>query len=150
MAHCYFNGISNSGNQKWGRWILTCNIEDNIVKYCRNAFKNKYRDMWINPVYFDDKYINFTDEFFSEVGVELYPKITNLQKELKSRGFDPQEDWYNYKSIIWEIVHADIDENIRKGVKPVFLVINGVRYPSEDDFKEQYKSIYVRPKDKIQ
>lgn len=139
MALCFCNGVSRRGNQIWGSWVLSDvrSIEDNIVKYCRKAFGDRYRNMWIEPVYFDDKYIRYTDDFFSEVGVELYPKITNLSKALKECGIKPpktKEEWEEYSGIVWEIVHSDINKNIAKGV----------RYSKDDDeFYEKIKSVSV-------
>lgn len=160
MSKCYYNGISNRGNQKWGRWIMNGidSIEDNIVQYCRKAFNKEYRDMWIDPIYFDDKYFRFTKDFFSEVGVYLYPKITNIRKELKRSGISVpkplrkcknraerekvREEWNEYRSIIWKIIHDDIDKNIQKGIKPINIVITGVRYSTKDEkFHEEIKSI---------
>lgn len=119
-------------------------VEDCIVQFCRAAFREKklYRNMWILPIYYDNKYEKFTDVFFSEVGIELYPKITDLNKELKRRGIIPpkmpknatredeikyKEERNNYRAIVWDIVHKDIVENRRSKVKPVRVVVKGVR-----------------------
>lgn len=145
MAFCYYVGNSGRGNQQWGCWTAGTNVEDGIVQYCRKAFGKRYRDMWVDPLYFDDKYFRYTEEFFSEVGVRLYPKITNLSKELKRRGIEPpktKDEWIKYRAIVWEIVHKDIAENINKGVKPVNIVVTGVRYSDNyDNFKERIKSV---------
>ena len=123
-------------------------VEDCIVQFCRDAFREKklYKNMWILPIYYDNKYEKFTDVFFSEVGIELYPKITDLNKELKKRGIIPpkmpknatredkikyKEEWNNYRAIVWDIVHKDIVENRRSKVKPVRVVVKGVRILTE-------------------
>lgn len=123
-------------------------VEDCIVQFCRDAFRKKklYKNMWILPIYYDDKYERFTDVFFSEVGIELYPKITDLNKELKRRGITPpkmsknatredkikyKEEWDKYRAIVWDIVHKDIAENRRSKVKPVSVVVKGVRILTE-------------------
>lgn len=149
MALCYYVGTSRRGSQQWGSdfstWTATTNVEDEIVQYCRKAFGKRYRDMWIDPLYFDDKYFRYTEKFFSEVGVQLYPKITNLSKELKRRGIEPpktKDEWIKYRAIVWEIVHKDIAENINKGVKPVDVVVTGIRYSdNRGNFKESIKSV---------
>lgn len=149
MSYCFYNGVSRRGNQFWGSWVLSDvrSIEDNIVKYCRKAFGKNYKDMWIEPVYFDDKYIHYTEEFFSEVGVELYPKITNLSKALKERGVNPpktKDEWERYNAVVWEIVHSDISKNIDNSIKPVCVVVKGVRYSKDDnEFYEKIKSVKV-------
>lgn len=123
-------------------------VEDSIVQFCRDAFRKKklYKNMWILPIYYDNKYEKFTDVFFSEVGIELYPKITDLNKELKRMGIIPpkmpknatredkikyKEEWNNYRAIVWDIVHKDIAENRRSKVKPVRVVVKGVRILTE-------------------
>lgn len=119
-------------------------VEDCIVQFCRDAFRKKklYKNMWILPIYYDDKYEKFTDTFFSEVGIELYPKITDLNKELKRRGITPpkmpknatredkikyKEEWDKYRAIVWDIVHNDIAKNRGLKVEPVKVVVKGVR-----------------------
>lgn len=108
-------------------------LDDNVVKFCRLAFEGDYNDMWILPIYYGDKYYRYTDEFFSEVGVLLYPKLTNLAKELKRMGFTPpkkddKEGWKEYRDVVWRIIHEDIDKNIERGVHPIRVVVKGVRY----------------------
>ena len=121
------------------------NMEDNVVQYCRKAFGKRYRNMWIEPVYIDDKYLDYTEDFFSEAGVCLYPKITNLKNELKRRGINPpktKDEWENYRSIVWEIVHKDIETSKRNKVKPVNIVFKGVRYSDKNgNFHERIKSV---------
>lgn len=133
MARCECEGFTNSGRPIWGTWI-TEGIEDDIVKFCRKTFGKKYRNMWIQPVYFDDKYFRYTDEFFAEVGVLLYPKISKLPKKT------PENEFY-YRTLVWEIVHKDIDTNIKNGVEPISIIIKGVRYSDNGKYIEKIKSV---------
>lgn len=152
MAYCFYIGISNRGHEMWGNddafWTrLDCvsTMEDSIVKHCRKAFGNRYKDMWIDVVYFDDKYYRYTEDFFSEVGVMLYPKITNLKKELIRRGIKSpktKEEWVDYRRVVYEIAHNDISINKERRVKPINIVVNGVRYSdSKGNFHEKFKSV---------
>ena len=158
MARCYHKNDYWDGEQVWGRHYTDYRIEDSIVQYCRKAFGRQYRNLWINPIYFDDKYFNFTHRFFSEVGVELYPKITNLQEEMKRCGMkvpkplylckteeereEVKMEWEEYSAFVWEIVHRDIDVNKEKGIKPVSVIVKGVRYPNYDgDFDEEITDV---------
>ena len=152
MALCFYNGQSNRGNEWWGDWLIrrNVNVKDNIVKYCRRAFKKQYKGMWINPIYFDDKYFGYSEEFFSEVGIELYPKLTDPLKELNKRGFNvpkTRDEWRRYKNFIWEIVQKDIQKNINKGVKPICVVVNGVHFCKNGQFYD--KIISVQQVDKL-
>lgn len=120
MAICVYHGKSNRGLEKWGRWQGCNHIEQKIVGFCRRAFKGYYRNMWIAPIYFDDKYFRFTKDFYSEVGVELYPRRSDIPKK-GSMGDD------QYKALLWDIAHKDIWANINKGVESRNVVIRGVR-----------------------
>lgn len=151
----YANDTNNFSN---GSKTYT-NIEDELVQYCRKAFKGKYQNMWIDPLYFDGKYLRHTTEFFSEVGTALYPKITNLRDELKRRGYHNlpkplhqcktkeelervREEWEEYRSVVWDIIHTDIKKSKEKGVKPVFVVVSGIRYQDrkvKDNKKAKYR-----------
>lgn len=94
------------------------NIEDAVVQFCRTAFKGKYRNLWIDVVRYDKRYLSFVDDFFPEVIVDLYPKLTNVTKELQRRGIEKPKnrlEWEKYKSFVWEIVHGDILKNQAKG-----------------------------------
>ena len=63
MAHYYYNRTTNRGNEEWsnsrGRCWITDNASDAIIQYCRKAFGRKYKDMWIDPLYFDDRSFKF-------------------------------------------------------------------------------------------
>ena len=141
MARCEFRGHSNRGRQQWGNedytWSAYSNIDDNIVQFCRKAMKQKnvsQDSMWIDPVYFDDKYFRWTEHFFSEVGIALYPKITNLREHFKKHNIKwpkNKQDWEKHRTLVWEIVHNDIDTNINKGVKPIYMIITAVRIPDK-------------------
>jgi hypothetical protein len=114
---------------------------------CRKAFGKNYKDMWIDPLYFDDKYFRYTEDFFSEVGVYLYPKITDLRKELARRSYSvpPKHDkvaWNEYRHIVWGIIHKDIQENINKGIEPIEVKVKGVRIPDDyDDYIEKITKV---------
>lgn len=155
MSRCYYEGVSNRGNQFWGNWVVQSNIEDSIVQFCRKAFKDNYKDMWINPVFFDDKYFRFTECFFSEVGVELYPKITNVKKKLSEMGIiEPKTkvDWEEYSAVVWGIIQEDIEKNVRKGVKPICISVRGVRIPKGDgkSYIEKYSGFKKVTKDYLE
>lgn len=126
MAICVYKGVSRKGNPIWGEWVCNNGIEDSIVQHCRRAFGDKYYNMWIDPVYFDDKYFRWTEQFFGEVGVGLYPKLTKLP----SRGeYADDSEW---RTAVWRIVRDDIHKSIYKGVKPKLMVIKGIRVPDRD------------------
>ena len=160
MALCFYQGKSNKGYPYWGIWNRSgISIEDNIIKHCRKAFGKDYKSMWINPIYFDDKYFTHTEKFFSEVGIELYPKTVSISKELKRLGYkfpkpktkaELEEQREEYKSIVWEIIHKDIDKSIRKGIKPINVTITGVRYKTKKGIHEKITSISVVKKLKEQ
>lgn len=122
--------------------------EDNIIQYCRKALGNDYRNMWIDPVYFDDKYLRYTDEFFSEVGIRLYPKRTNIRLKLIELGVSAPKllskcksqaekekvkaEWDKYRSLVWSIIHDDINFAKQHGVKPVNIIVKGVRFSTKN------------------
>ncbi len=146
MALCFLEGVSNEGNEIWGRWVISngCSIDDNIVQYCRKAFGKRYKNLWIDPVCFDDKYFRYTKEFFAKVGVELYPKLTNLKAAFRQARISwPKscEEWYDYRDFVWEIVQHDIDINKRKGVEPKCVMVSGVRFYEDNKFKEKIISV---------
>ena len=116
-------------------------VEDAVVNFCRRAFKNKYRDMWILPIYYDNKYINLTHSAFAEVGVELYSKVSNLYKKLDTLAIKKKDEevmnkssirgrWADYKEEIHNIIHNDIIECRIQGIKPINAVVNGIVYTS--------------------
>lgn len=116
-------------------------VEDAIVNFCRRAFKNKYGDMWILPIYYDNKYINLTHSTFAEVGVELYPKVSNLYNKLGTLAIKKKDEevmnkasvrgrWAAYKEEIHNIIHNDIIECRLQGIKPINAVVNGIVYTS--------------------
>lgn len=121
MAICYYKRQSSIGEEIWGRWVHEC-LEHMIVSFCRRAFKHKWRNMWIEVVYFDDKYFKHTDEFFSEVGVRLYPKITKIPKRPK------HYDTTAWRRYIYSVAHGDISKSIERGVAPTSVVVKGVRF----------------------
>jgi hypothetical protein len=137
---CYYQGTSNRGNEKWGneyKYWTTSGVEDAIVQMCRRVFNGKYKAYWIDPIYFDDKYFRYTEQSFAEVGIELYPRYTDLQKELRRRGIDTKNiDKNRHSEIVWEIVHEDIRKAKNNGVKPVRIVVHTIRKP---EFKEDYE-----------
>lgn len=135
MAYCYYQGESNRGNQIWGSWICSSeNIESNMVRFCRKAFEHRFKNMWIKPIFFEDTYFRYTEEFFKCVGVELYPKLTPIPKHL--------HNGENYEDIVWRISHDDISKSIADGVVPVMVLINGVRYKHNgDNYSEIITSI---------
>lgn len=148
MILCY-SGISNRGDTIYsnGEYDIVSEdseVETNIVHFCRKAFKEKYKSYWIDVVWFDDKYFNFTQSFYSEVQVDLYPKITNLRKAFKKAGIKyptTKEEWEEHNGFVWEIVHKDIQMNIDNLVVPITVRVKGVRIPT--DKKDDYgKTIY--------
>ena len=54
------------------------------------------------------------------------PKNATREDTLKYR-----EEWDKYRTIVWDIVHKDIAENRRSKVKPVRVVVKGVRILTE-------------------
>lgn len=139
MAICRYERTSSCG-EVWGDWTLSTGIEDAIVKFCRRAFKSKYRGMWIVPIYFDDKYIQHTEKFFSEVGVHLYPRRTDIRAALKEHGIPiPHTDagWSEVSEFVWRVINSDIDACEREGVEPVGVVVSGLRYWHNRGFRAE-------------
>lgn len=132
MSICTYGGLSRKGNQLWGKWVCTSSVEDDIVQFCRKAFNKRYRNMWIDPLYFDDKYFRWTGKFFREVGVDLYPKITKLPKRRKG------QDTLDWRALVWETAHNDISTNISSGVNPIRVIVKGVRIP-DSNVKDGYR-----------
>lgn len=122
---CTFDRMTNRHNEVWGGWIMQTNVEDSIVQMARFALQGKYKNYWIDPIYFDDKYIRFRDDFFAEVGIALYPKITKAPA--KSKGMSSEE----YRALIWKTAHNDIALNDRHGVNPKYVIIKGVSIPAD-------------------
>lgn len=111
---CYFLHYSNRGNEIWGdekQYYWVVDIEHTAVSFCRKVLKNKYRNKWINIIYFDDKYLKYTNSFFSEICISLYPKYSKIPRDA-------------YK---WKVIHGDIERAIRNNVTPITLIIRGVR-----------------------
>lgn len=131
---CTYQGKSNKGNDKWGNWIFPrMNIHTDVIRFCRRSFKNKYKDYWIGVVYFDDKYIRYTEDFFAEVGVELYPKIHKVVTPLEG------EDMY---AATCRVANEDISISIDKDVVPICIKVTGVRYSdASGKFHEVIKSV---------
>lgn len=149
MSHCYYDGKSRRGNEIWsdsnGRGWVVDNMYDSIVQYCRKAFGSNYKNMWINPVYFDDKYFRHTEDFFSEVGVELYPKLTNVRNALKEAGLSNCSNTSEaVRAFIHDLAESDIAQNIERGVKPVCVIVTGVRYSDPNkkgEFVEKFTGV---------
>lgn len=112
MAICVIHCDRNDG-------VDGSTLETGIVEFCREALNDLYMSHWIEPVYFDDKYICHTYRFFGEVGVRLYPKLSATP----DRGSMSEEEW---RYAIWEIAHNDIDKNKRLGVIPKLIVVKGM------------------------
>lgn len=141
MPMCYYKYRSNRNNPIWGNHVIQFNIEDAIVKHCRKAFGKLYRNMWILPISFDDTYLNHTEDFFKTVYVELYPRLSNLSKEIENAGFTKpktKEEWDSYRALVWEIIHGDISENICRGIAPINVIVTGVRFAT-DKQKNKYR-----------
>lgn len=137
MAYCTYEGTSNRGNPIWGRWVITSgvSIEDAIVVFCRKAFRGSYKNWWVAPVAFDDKYFKHTDRFFHEVIVCMYPKLSDVKKEWVRAGhkwpattFEEKDE---LRAFTWEIVHRDIAEQQRRGVEPHCISVKGVRFQND-------------------
>ena len=127
MSRCYYHGTSNRGNELWGNWVCTgTNIEDAIVQFCRNAFQDSWKQYWIDPLYFDDRYFRHTETFFNEVGVHLYPKLSPMPK--RKSGMSDTE----YKSLIWNVAHRDIVAQSGK-VEPICIIVRGRRTSDDDE-----------------
>lgn len=136
MSRCYYAGNTGKGNTWYGDWVCSASMPDNLVQFCRKAFGKRWGRFWIDPLYFDDKYMMYTQKFFSEVGCELYPKLTKLPK----REPDMSDD--EYRAIVWGIVHDDIVAQ-RDTVKPICIIIKGVRWPNG---KQKVVSVKEVPK----
>ena len=125
---CFYQYTSRRGNEVWGNLVMSnINIQDNIIKFCRSAFGKRYKNMWIYPVYFDDKYFKYTDKFFSEVGVLLLPKISNVKSEMKRVGIKSSKD-SRADALIYFLAKKDLDENEKRNVKPKAIVVKGLRF----------------------
>ena len=130
---CYYQGISSTRSQVWesAEKTWSCpgiSMECNIVHFCRKAFGDKYKNMWIDPIYFDDKYTSKSDWVFSEVGVALYPKSPNI----KPRDAFPNEDKAAYRLYLYELSHEDIERNIKLGATPIYVVVKGESFLNEN------------------
>lgn len=149
MAHYYYNRTTNRGNEEWsnsrGRCWITDNASDAIIQYCRKAFGRKYKDMWIDPLYFDDRYFRYTESFFSEVGVKLYPKLTNVKDALNKAGLSKHNSNSDaVRAFIRSLAEGDIDQNIKTGVKPICIIVTGVRYTDpkrKSEFIEKFTGV---------
>lgn len=130
MAKAVFCGITPDGNEKWGTWTVENNIVQNIIDFCRYSFVSKYKDMWIYPIYFDDRYFKDTQEFFKEVGVVLYPRLTNIEEYFKNIGYTGEVTirlMREHSEEMRKIAHADLKKNEKLGTKPIYVVIKGKR-----------------------
>ena len=142
---CSGNIVANNGKYYGIRQI---NL-DNFVKFCRKAFGNRYRDMWIVPVYFDNRYLSHTDEFFPEVGVYLVPRTRSLAQALKANGITPpcknapSQAWEAYRGAVWEVIWSDIEDYCfsHPGHKLDKVVITAKRTPSRQNPHEYVEKI---------
>lgn len=149
MSHCYYDRVSRGGNEIWsdsnGHGWTVDNVYDSIIQYCRKAFRGNYKNMWVNPVYFDDKYFSHTESFFSEVGVMLYPKLTNVRNALKEAGLSNYSNTSEeVRAFIHNLAESDIAQNIERDVKPVYVIVTGIRYSDPNkkgEFIEKFTGV---------
>lgn len=130
MAIAKFKGVTPDGKEVWGDWEVEVGMKAKLIDFCRNAFLSKYKNMWIYPVYFDDKYFGDTKSFFKEVGVVLYPRITDLNKYFKDIGCEEGATIANmrkYRNEMDRLALKDLKHNGKLGTAPIYVVIKGKR-----------------------
>ena len=146
MAYCTFMGRCVDGSDVWGDWMCSDKMSDELVKFCKDALGDKYRDMWVYPVYFDDAYIQYTEQFFSEVGVILYPRRTSFKEYFETHNITmptSDEEWAEYRAIAYNIVYSDLFENELEGVSPIYIIIRGERIKKKGEHEaiEKIRSV---------
>ncbi len=134
---CIFGGYEGPGTEVWGPY--TCRklyIEHDLVSFCRKAFKKCGQDQlnryWVFPGYFDDTYYLYNHRFFKEIGAVLFPRLSKTPNKgifIDSTGFF---DRMSYRDAVWEAAHNDFDEHMRRGTKPIFVVVRAVRIPDKE------------------
>lgn len=153
MSLCVRETNGNNREPYWNGWDF--NVDDAIVQFCRDAFKKQYRSFWIYPVYMDDRYVHYTEDFFKEVGVELLPKLHKLPDcprrpsgknpynhrgqlvNPKCRNLAEWDAWRDamelYREEVWKIVWGDYNIHVSRGTSPKLVVVKGVRLPTGDE-----------------
>ena len=130
MAIAKFKGVTPDGKEVWGNWEVEVGMKAKLIDFCRNAFLSKYKNMWIYPVYFDDKYFVDTKSFFKEVGVVLYPRITDLDWYFKDLGCEEGatiENMRKHRAEMDRLALKDLKRNDRIGTAPIYVVVKGNR-----------------------
>ena len=137
----------------------------------KHKINNSYNTYWIDVKGYDDRY-EFASTFYPEVLVYLYPKTVDFIAELKRMGITApkkpkappkgtpknsdkhreyavamnyyRQEWENYKSIVYDIIHKDLTKAYNNKVEPIKMKMYGVRFPKVDGyFVEQYKGIEI-------
>lgn len=145
MALCFYSGINDVGMPVFGRWVLNFNQEDYLVSFCKDALGDIYSDMWIDPEYFDDRYLKSTDKFYAEVGMTLYPRYTNLADVFAKAGIKypkTKEDWDRHRDIVYGVIHRDITKSRKGNRYPIYIVVKG----KKTKCTEKITSVQVVPR----
>lgn len=75
-----------------------------------------------------------------EEDVERFKKECIKYRELKLKN---KKSWDNYKTIIYKLIHNDINKSKKNNVKPITVLINKVYYKKNNKFYEEH---YIKEK----
>lgn len=120
------------------------NVEVDLYKKNIDLTTELSKRRVITPPRFDRKRPKPVSKFLT--GIELEKDIERFKKEcikyreLKNKN---KKEWDNYKKIIYEIIHKDIEWSKKNKITPITILINKVYYKKNNKMYEEH---YIKEK----